>query len=215
MVRPGNVLPNQRVNKIYKLKRIDQMKDIIKFLGIIIFTGPAFSQIIIGGETGAAGTNTQSVLMDFSLNLTPDEGRGIILPYVVNKDNINTEGTVFLDASNNKDARVLYKNGNNSWFDLSNSEANGGNVTAELATQPGINEVNELGATGAVIGEDVENAPSDGVLILNSSDKAMVLPQVNTVNDVINPSPGMMVYVRGKKLLAVYNGNHWAFWRAE
>ena len=43
----------------------------------------------------------------------------------------------------------------------------------------------------------------------------MVLPIVNSIDNIVNPSPGMMVYVNkaGAKRLAVFNGSKWSFWK--
>lgn len=55
----------------------------------------------------------------------------------------------------------------------------------------------------------------DGVLVLESKTKAMVLPTVDDVNSIPSPSPGMMVFVNktGAKRLAVFNGTVWSFWK--
>jgi hypothetical protein len=43
----------------------------------------------------------------------------------------------------------------------------------------------------------------------------MVLPMVVDVNNILEPSAGMMVYVNkpGLKRLAVFNGSVWTFWK--
>ena len=62
---------------------------------------------------------------------------------------------------------------------------------------------------------DPQNPVVKGALVLESSSKAMVLPIVEDVNNIPNPSPGMIVYVKKEnaKRLAVYNGKYWSFWR--
>jgi hypothetical protein len=110
------------------------------------------------------------------------------------------------DGANSKvnatNITVKYYNG--TWQDLSGED---GDVTSALTTQPvGIIEVNK----GVIIGANTSSA--DGVLVLESDTKAMVLPWVESTDDVINPSPGMMVYVSSVKMLAVFNGTSWAFW---
>ena len=59
------------------------------------------------------------------------------------------------------------------------------------------------------------NTTADGVLVLESATKALVLPTVNDVQNILNPSAGMMVFVNkaGSKRLAVFNGTVWSFWR--
>ena len=62
---------------------------------------------------------------------------------------------------------------------------------------------------------DFFNLTADGVLVLESATQAMLLPIVSDVNNIPNPSPGMMVFVNkaGAKRLAVYNGAKWSFWK--
>src|SRR5690606_40358244 len=48
-----------------------------------------------------------------------------------------------------------------------------------------------------------ESSDADGILVLESEDKAMVLPMVEDTDSILNPAPGMMVYVNkeGRKRL--------------
>lgn len=85
-----------------------------------------------------------------------------------------------------------------------------------MAIQPlstGTNAVIEEPNSKAIIGANSTDA--DGVLVLESTTKAMVLPSVADTNNVLDPAPGMMVYINkaGAKRLAVYNGNSWTYWK--
>lgn len=175
------------------------MKNILAIVWLMLASGMAFSQVIIGGKTGSANTNTTSVLLDFATN----QNKGIILPYVRTLAATPTEGTILVDASTGTAAKVVYYNGG--WVGLS-KEAD---ITAELSQQPITTEAPDA---YAVIG-DKSTAPTNGVLVLESATKAMVLPQVASTDDIINPAPGMMVYVNGtNKRLAVFNGDKWSYW---
>lgn len=184
------------------------MKSIIS-LALIIISGSAFSQVIIGNNSGTA-TDKTSVLLEFANS----GNKGIILPYVINKSLTPTEGTIILDASTPTTARIKYYNGVTSvtapdgWQDLSGQNAD---VTSALADQP--TSVVESAESKVIIGAETSSA--DGVLILESTTKAMVLPTVTDVNNIPSPSPGMMVYVNktGAKRLAVFNGSKWSFWK--
>ncbi|WP_379966249.1 hypothetical protein [Epilithonimonas sp. UC225_85] len=177
------------------------MKKIITALllgGILL----ANAQVIIGNNTGTASVKT-SVLLEFATG-----NKGLILPYVriLPSPTTITEGTILLDASTSTTARVKYSNGTN-WIDLSGQNAD---VTAALANQPtGISET----TSKAIVGADTSTA--DGVLVLESTTKTMVLPTVSDVQNIPSPSPGMMVYINkaGAKRLAVYNGSKWSFWK--
>ncbi|SEG27943.1 hypothetical protein SAMN05421847_1876 [Halpernia humi] len=179
-----------------------------KTLTIILlgFIATANAQVIIGDATGTAATKT-SVLLEFAAG----QNKGLILPYVRTLPTSPTEGTLVLDASTATAARVKYYNG--AWTDLSGKN---GNVTSALSAQPTIAQAPEVATSKAIIGAATSTA--DGVLVLESTTKAMVLPTVADVQNIPSPSPGMMVYVAGVspffyKRLAVFNGTTWSFWK--
>lgn len=175
------------------------MKKIISIISLMIIIGIQ-AQVTIGDGTGTADVKT-SVLLEFAKN----QNKGIVLPYVRTLPTEPTQGTVVLDATTPSDARVKYYNGD--WIDLS---GHGANITNALSAQP--TGVTEGGKT--TIGD--QRSSVDGVLVLESTTKAMVLPTVTDVQLVVRPSPGMMVYVNknGAKRLAVFNGSKWSFWKA-
>jgi len=185
------------------------MKKIISLLLIGSFSA-ANAQIIIGDAVGTAAVKT-SVLLEFAAN----QNKGIILPYVRTLPATPTEGTILLDASTPTTARVKVYNANgtsgtNGWLDLSGQNAD---ISPVLATQPAIAAAPESATAKVILGAD--NSATNGVLVLESTTKAMVLPIVADVQNIPSPSPGMMVYVNkaGAKRLAVYNGSKWSFWR--
>ena len=161
------------------------------------------AQVIIGNSIGTATTKT-SVLLDFAAG----QNKGMIVPYVrtIPTGSALVGGSIILDATTATTARMKYYNGS-TWIDLSGQDAN---VTSALANQPtGVTETNSKSIIGA------QSSSADGVLVLESTQKAMVLPMVLDVKLVVRPSPGMMVYVNktGAKRLAVYNGSKWSFWK--
>lgn len=176
------------------------MKKILSILFLAVMVG-ANAQVIIGDATGAAA-NTTSVLLDFAKN----QNKGIVLPYVRRLPPEPTQGTIVLDATTATNARVKYYNG--SWIDLSGQDAN---ISGALSTQP---EGEEDSKARTIITTD-GNSAVDGVLVLESNTKAMVLPIVSDVQNIPSPSPGMMVYVNkaGAKRFAVFNGSKWSFWK--
>lgn len=157
-----------------------------------------FSQVIIGDKVGTA-TDKTSVILEFSTK----ENRGIVLPYVTELPKNPVGGTLVLDATNPKAARVKYYN-SEKWVDLS---GNDGVVEQNLLPSPLHN--------GTVI-INASKSPADGALILEDSTKAMVLPMVKDYTDIISPAPGMIVYIKkkGAERLAVFNGTKWSFWKA-
>ncbi|WP_294283183.1 hypothetical protein [uncultured Chryseobacterium sp.] len=164
------------------------------------FSASAFSQVIMGDATGTA-TNKSSVLLEFANT----NNKGIILPYVRTLPASPTQGTLVLDAVNAAQARIRYYN-STAWVDLSGQN---GNITSIMATQP---TSAETASEKVIIGATTSAA--SGALVLESANRAMVLPIVTDVNNIPSPSPGMMVYVNksGAKRLAVFNGERWSFW---
>lgn len=176
------------------------MKKLI-ILSSVFLSHIFLAQVIIGDEVGTASNKT-SVLVEFANT----NNKGLILPYVKNLPTAVTPGTILLDASNTSQARIKYYNG--SWQDLSGRD---GNVATALSQQANNPESNN---GMVIIGSDTSSA--DGVLVLESTTKAMIIPIVSNVDNIPSPSPGMMVYVNktGAKRLAFFNGTVWSFWSA-
>lgn len=195
------------------------MKKYISIIAVVL-SNIAYSQVIIGNDIGTA-TNKTAVLLEFAVG----ENKGIILPYtrVLPTGAGLAAGTIVLDATDATKAKVkYYAPGNtladgNGWVDLSNGhEANLTTPVNHMTIQPlstGANAVVENPNGKAIIGANTSSV--DGVLILESITKAMVLPIVADTNDVPDPAPGMMVYINktGAKRLAVYNGEGWTYWK--
>ena len=173
-----------------------------KILSVLVFTicKLSFSQVIIGDNVGTA-TDKTSVLLEFSST----QNKGIILPYITDKTGLNTPGSMILNATIPTAAKVEYYNGI-TWVDLSVQTAN---VSSYLGIQPTAKE-----NTNAKVVIGANTSAADGILVLESNTKAMVLPTVSSYKNIINPAPGMMVLLDngGIKTLAFYNGNQWSFW---
>lgn len=176
-----------------------------KFLYTVVglFFGQVLSaQVIIGGSAGTASDKT-SVLLEFE-----GQNKGIVLPYTRSLPSSPAEGTLLLEAGTSTQARVKYYNG--SWIDLSGQDAD---ITSFLAIQPTSSQVNEDDSAKVIIGSTASSA--DGVLVLESSDKAMLLPMTENTDNIADPSPGMLVFINksGAKRLAVFNGSKWSYWK--
>ncbi|WP_412850786.1 hypothetical protein ACL0VS_01155 [Chryseobacterium sp. PMSZPI] len=124
---------------------------------------------------------------------------GIILPRVQNSEMMtSTEpGTLVFDLTT---SRIKYFNG--SWADLSD----------KTGTNPTLLPGNDIISSGVIMGAPTSTAT--GVLVLESSDKALILPKViDPVNNVKSPAAGMICYDPNTKLICVYNGSEWFFWK--
>lgn len=166
------------------------MKKIQLFI-LIFLSSFALSQVAIG-KTEVLGSNT---LLDF--DQSPNNSKGIILPSVTNNSNA-TNGTFIFDV-NTKKVR-MYEN--NIWKDLSDE----GNISNLIS-----NSSNDIGK-GVVIGN--QNSTVNGVLVLESDSKAIILPYIENPHlTVKNPYAGMMCYDTFSKTLAVFDGVNWNYWK--
>jgi hypothetical protein len=139
-------------------------------------------------------------ILDFGL-----DNKAIILPWVSSLTTTSlTDGTLIFDSSDNK-VKVLI---NTIWTDLSkNSGTLDARMTANITAQIAKIE----GDGGVIIGPETSTAL--GVLVLESDDKALILPKMTSPHlNMIDPEPGTLVYDTSKNLMCVYNGSEWTFW---
>jgi len=151
---------------------------------------------------GKSDINGTSTLLDFVDN-NPTTPNGLILPAVTNAANVAApaNGTFIFD-SQDKTIKVFQNGG---WLGLSET----GLGTSENLI---INNSNDVGA-GVVISDNT-TSPANGVLVLESSNKAIILPKiVNPETSVKSPYPGMMCYDTATKSLAVFDGTNWYYWK--
>ncbi|WP_312554531.1 hypothetical protein [Empedobacter brevis] len=169
------------------------MKNIF-FSFIILGTASiATAQVAIGKEN-VVGTST---LLDFESNF-----RGIILPAVSMSNvpalNENNNGTFLFDL----ESQTVQMFENEIWIPLSDE----GNAAAII-----VNSTDEDGK-GVIIG--AENTSALGALVLEASDKAMILPKVADPHlTVKSPYPGMICYDTSSKTMAVFDGSVWNYWK--
>lgn len=157
------------------------------------------AQVAIGKET----ITNASVSLEFSNT----ENRGLILPYVENKTGLTSEGILIYDTSDHK---VKYLKSSTQWANL--SEDDGTTTTIGVADL----SIQGAGKTEKTTAKTSIGTPTstDGILVLEAVDKAMILPKVASPHlNIINPAPGMMAYDTVKRQLAVYNGKVWTFWK--
>lgn len=168
-------------------KHVTDMKKIVLLLFLPMVLN---AQVAIGKEQVDG-----SGLLDFPAGTT----NGIILPRVLDSETITTAepGTLVFDLSTSK---VKFFNG--TWSDLSD----------KTGINPPLINGNDIADIGVIIG--ATSSAATGVLILESSDKALILPKISDpVNNVKSPEPGMMCYDPVAKLFCVYNGTEWFFWK--
>lgn len=136
-------------------------------------------------------------ILDFPTNTT----KGIILPAVTTLPTGTgaTNGTFLLDYT---DRKVKMRQ-NGQWVELTKETGNVAAVSINASAETG---------EGVIIGTNP--SPAAGVLVLEATNKALILPKIDRPHlNVVNPHPGMMCYDTYNKVIAVFNGSHWYFWK--
>ena len=171
------------------------MKNILIALSLL-FSTIIFGQVIIGN--GKLRPSSSSVSLEFG-----NENKGILLPAVDSESAVNqaVPGTLIFDALDKKVKLRL----SNSWKDMS--------IVSNGKMYPTPAFISEAKAAKVTIGSTVSSTA--GILVLEDTNKAMILPTVKTYADIINPSAGMMVYLSGVNQVAFYNGSVWTFWQPD
>ena len=174
------------------------MKNIVATLSLL-FATTLSAQVAIGKAT----VSSPAVSLEFYDNA--DNTRGIILPWVTSTAAVTgaVNGTIVYNTADRK-VYVKYASG---WRDLSVDTT--GTVTTTLQ-----DALSDLDTAKVLIGGDPATDTTPGILVLADTNKAMVLPKVASPHlNIVNPSPGMIVYDTTKKQLAVFNGTVWSFWK--
>lgn len=141
-----------------------------------------------------------------SVEFADTENKGLILPYVTDKTGITENGTIIYDTS---DFKVKYLKDTAAWFDLSIDPTG----VADLNIQ-GNDKTEQIGAKVAIVSTGNPDSPTKGILVLEDTDKAMILPKVASPHlNIISPAAGLIVYDTASRQLAVYNGKVWSFWK--
>lgn len=165
------------------------MKKTILIFSIFISFQNYKSQVAISKAPTSNGA-----ILDFATGTT----NGLILSAVSSLPTNPANGTFVVDRS---DLKVKMRQ-NNIWVDLTNP----GDLS-KIAQ----NTSSEVG-NGVIIGSNTSSA--SGVLVLESTDKALVLPKVaSPQTNVRSPYPGMICYDTVSKSVAVFDGKVWNFWR--
>ncbi|MCT2561899.1 hypothetical protein [Chryseobacterium herbae] len=166
------------------------MEKIALIIGLF-YLQMAYAQVAIGKET---------VDGDGILDFKPNTTNGILLPIVETLPTNAVEGTILMD----KNDKVVKMKTDSEWISLSDPGSIDNvtfNTSAETPAQ-----------TNVIIGSTTTTAP--GVLVLESPDKALILPKVAAPHiSVKDPFPGMICYDTVSKTLAVFDGLKWSYWK--
>lgn len=167
---------------------------------LLVFSSLTFAQVAIG----KSNVSNASISLEFG-----NENRGLLLPWVTTQDDVASpaNGTLIYDT-NDKKVKARTTSG---WQDLS---VHTGTTLDPLTSIDGLilqNPFSEESSAKTSIGTPTA---TPGILVLEDNNKAMVLPKVvNPHLNIVNPSPGMIVYDPEEYLLCVFNGSEWTYWK--
>jgi len=169
------------------------MKNIF-ILILILGSGLTLNAQMAIGKDNVEGSG----IVDFGTGVS-----GIVLPWVtkIPTGDALTPGMLIYDAIQKK---VMYYNGT-AWIDLSIRAGGTVNLLGQNAIPEGTTEGTVIGAL---------SSPIKGVLVLETTDKALILPRVASPHlNIIKPMPGTICYDTVKKMMCIFNGSEWSFWK--
>lgn len=166
------------------------MKNIILLIGFLC----------INFSNAQVGISKESVNGDGILDFASGTTNGIMLPIVETLPNDAVAGTILMD----KNDKILKMKDASGWIALSDA---GSINNATFNTNPEVPGPNRV-----IVGSPVTSVP--GVLVLESTNKALILPKVSDPHiNVKSPYPGMICYDTVSKTMAVFDGLKWSFWK--
>ena len=208
---------NVSIINLVQMKINNHLKEKImktKYFSIlsVMIASLSFAQVAIG----KSNISNTSVSLEFGTG-----NKGIILPWATNAAGVslsptaNAKGGAFILDVNDRKVKISKNNG--TWFDLTvhnlEKPATGGNTAIDNSLQTNAAFPEKTDAK-TMIGGNPTTDSTPGILVLADTNKAMIPPLVtDPATNIKNPAPGMMVYDSAKKLLAVYNGTVWSYWR--
>lgn len=173
------------------------MKHILSIISLTLLSSAMSGQVIIG--EGKAEVSSPSISLEFG-----KENKGLVLPWVNSANSVTkaVNGTLVLDTSDKKVKIKL----NKGWKDLSRASTS----PLDTSLQDGLTDYESAKVS---IGNPT-NTP--GILVLEDNNKAMQLPMVASPHlNIANPTAGMIVYDTTSKLVCIFNGAEWSFWKGE
>lgn len=172
----------------------------ITLTSIILFFFLSVNETKAQVAIGKTAVANNSVLLDFGT-----EPKGIILPSVETAPGA-VGGTFIFDTTDNSVKVLEEKNegANDNWTNLTENDEPG-------VPHGFINSGNDVGE-GLIMGAEITTKP--GILVLESTNRALVLPNVENPHlSMPGVVAGTIVYDTASDMLAVFDGNNWSFWK--
>lgn len=179
------------------------MKNITLLLSFFSFVINISAQVAIGKTE----ISSDFVSLEFGNEIgDPQKQKGLLLPWVIEAKELDepAPGTLIFDTA---DKKIKYYKGGNTpaWKNLTYNENGQVDTTAQ-------DDLESIPTAKVSVG-----APKDapGILVLEDTNKAMILPLIDNYQSIVNPSPGMIAYDLENNLLCVFNGTDWTFLAAD
>ena len=171
---------------------MEGLKKILIAIPVLFLSTISVAQFAVG-KTNVEGAG----LLDFGT------GKGLILPWVETAASTDADGTLIFDTTDNKvKARI-----NGAWVDLSENSGTLNTAKANKVSQHLLKTEND---NNIILGSTTPSA--NGVLVLESTDKALILPKMASPHlNMVDPEPGTIVYDTDANLMCVFNGEEWTF----
>lgn len=145
------------------------------------------------------GIETTSIHTDAILDFPTGQNKGIVLPMVeaLPTGAAASNGTFLIDKT---DGRVKVRQ-NGIWLNLTGTSS-----LSSYSVNPSADTFD-----GVIIGATSSSA--SGVLVLESTNKALMLPKVVSPHiNIKSPYPGLICYDTVKNAIAIFNGEAWYYW---
>lgn len=155
--------------------------------------------VSVSRSNAQTGINTNNINGAALLDFPSGTKKGLILPIVETLPALAVDGTLLMDKNDQK--IKMKQNGN--WIDMSDTGSLAG-VT--FNTNP------ETMGNGIILGSS--NSTATGVLVLESTTKALILPKINSPHiNVKSPVAGMICYDTTSNCVALFDGINWNYWK--
>lgn len=168
----------------------------------------AFAGVTLNAQTAIEmrTPSSASAVLDFARGTT----KGIVLPAVETMPATPANGTFLFDKT--AQAIKMYQNG--TWMLLSGTGDNTKVAPYSGTVDNGRQTIIGSRTTKVYNGTAFVDGAVDGVLVLESSNKALVLPHVSNPHlNIKSPLAGTMCYDTDRKALAVFDGKVWNYWK--
>ena len=176
------------------------MKNIVSIITIVLGLAAASAQV---------GVETATVRPDGIMDFPSPATKGILLPLVESSGvTPSAGGAMVFDLT---DQRVeFYNPSTGAWEPMTAASTN----LIEGPEHINPDRYDDLNPENGTVIEagTVTQTPPVGVLVLESDDKALILPQVEDATQLPGPKAGMICYDMASDSIAVFNGTEWSFW---